>query len=456
MTNIAPPKLLSLYLRTQETTAYWPGQPGVDDAAGQPRQWRFIADVNAQLHSSYGSVKPQQYDATDIKVGDYVTTMSNARVLRIDSIINVPTTGQIEFTASDEDKLNAVMDYTQFADGSLLDGTGFLFETKNQMPVLFPLPDILPAGFTRGFATQILSRFIHNGKSDTLQVLQPGHTLTDGQAVTLNNNGIYAAVDFTVDVSISSKRIIGIVERSGYPTSDHFSIRTIGPVIDLQLADGGPGQLYFIDNSSNIGALINVDPNSISSRTASQPIYIKIDNNRVIYNPAGAIDTETISSSYVVNTLSDLQGIGNPSNGDTVYVIDIGNGEWGFYIYNNGQWVVMSSETSSSVDARSFDRTISFTSNAVTTIHKVSGLVRVVNVSLRIITPFNNGAVITVGDINDNARYMTAHENDTSAVGEYMSFPTHIYAQSQKEDVNVYLTANGATQGEARVLITYV
>jgi hypothetical protein len=41
-------------------------------------------------------------------------------------------------------------------------------------------------------------------------------------------------------------------------------------------------------------------------------------------------------------------------------------------------------------------------------------------------------------------------------VGEYQSFPSHIYAQSQKEDVNVYLNANGATQGEARVLITYV
>ena len=456
MTNIAPPKLLSLYLRTQEVTDYWPGTPGVDDAAGEPRQWRFIVDVNAQLHSSHGSLKPMQYDATDIKVGDYITTMSNARFLVIDEIINVVTTGQIEIKASDENKFNAISDATQFANGALIDGAGFLFETKNQMPVLFPLPDVLPAGFSRGFATQILSRFMQSGKHDTLQVLQPGHSLTDGQAVALNNNGIYVAVDFTTDVSTGAKRVIGIVERSGFPTGDHFTIRTIGPVIDINLTAGGPGELYFIDNNSDVGALINVDPNTLGSQSASQPIYIKINNNTAIFNPAGAMDTESISSSYVINTLSDLQNITNASDGDTAYIFDIGDGEWGFYIYSNGAWVVISSETGASVDARSFDRIITYTSNAETVIHKVSGTVRVVNVSLKIITPFDNEATITVGDANDNARYMTAHENDTSSIGEYQSFPSHIYAQSQKQDISVYLNANGATQGEARVLITYV
>jgi len=91
-----------------------------------------------------------------------------------------------------------------------------------------------------------------------------------------------------------------------------------------------------------------------------------------------------------------------------------------------------------------------------TVIYKVSGLARIVNVSLRIVTPFDNGATITVGDQYDNSKYMTEHENDTSVTGEYQSFPSEIYAQTQKEDINVYLNANGATQGEARVLITYV
>lgn len=456
MTNIAPPKLLSLYLRTQEITDTWPGQPGVDDAAGEARQWRFIADVNAQLHSSHATLRPMQYDANDIKVGDYVTTGSNGRFLVIDEIINVPTTGQIEFKASDEDKLNAITDYNQYADGSLMDGPGFLFSTKNQMPVLFPLPDVLPANFTRGFATQIMSRFTQRGKHDTLQVNQPGHNLSVGQAVVLNSNGIYAAPNFTVDISNSAKRIIGVVEESGYPTSDYFKIRTIGPVVDINLAEGSPGELYFLDTNSSGGELTHFGPNTVDSQSAGQPIYIKIDNTRAVFNPAGSVDVESISSSYVIDTLADLNSIGNPSNGDTAYIHDIGNGEWGYYIYDDGQWILMSSETASTVDARSFERTITHLSANTTTIYKVSGLVRVVNVSVKITQAFDNGATITVGDQYDNSKYMQDYENDASVVGEYQSFPSHIYAQSSKEDVNVYLNATGSTQGEARVLITYV
>jgi hypothetical protein len=456
MTNIAPPKLLSIYLRTQEITDHWPGQPGVDDAAGEPRQWRFIADVNAQLHSSHNSIAPMQYDARDIKVGDYITTGSNGRYLVIDEIINLVTTGQIEFKASDEDKINAITDYTQYADGSLIDSPGFLFETKNQMPVLFPLPDVLPAGFTRGFATQIMSRFTQRGKHDTLQVFQAGHGFSIGQAIVLNSNGVYAPANFTTDISQDAKRVIGVVEETNYPTDDYFRIRTVGPVIDIELADGGPGQLYFLDNSSSGGQLANFSPNSVDSQSAGQPIYIKIDNKRAVFNPAGSLDVSSISSSFVVDTLTDLQNVANPSDGDTAYVHDIGNGDWGFYIYDAGQWVLMQSESASAVDARSFERLITHLSANTTVIYKVSGLVRVVNVSLKITTPFDNGATITVGDQYDNSRYMTEHENDTSLVGEYQSFPSHIYAQSQKEDVNVYLNANGATQGEARVLITYV
>jgi hypothetical protein len=397
-----------------------------------------------------------QYDAKDIKVGDYIATGANGRIIVVDEIINLVSTGQIEFKASDEDKMNAITDYNQYADGSILDGPGFLFSTKNQMPILFPLPDVLPAGFSRGFATQIISRFTQRGKHDTLQVNQPGHGFSVGQAIVLNSNGTYAPIDFNVDIAFSAKRIIGVIEETNYPTSDYFRIRTIGPVVDIQLADGGPGQLYFLDNASSGGELANFNPNSVDSRTAGQPIYIKIDNNRAVFNPAGSVDVGSISSSYIVDTLTDLQNLNNPSNGDTAYVHDIGAGEWGYYIYDAGQWILMSSETTSTVDARSFERTITHLSAASTVIYKVSGLVRVVNVSLKITTAFDNGATISVGDTDNHERFMTVDENDTSSTGEYQSFPSHIYAQTNKEDINIYLNANGATQGEARVLITYV
>ena len=86
MSNLNPPKLLSVGIQVQEITAYWAASTPQKDIDGKAKQWRLEMNVNAQLHSGVESTIPFQYDGRNIAVGDYVATGANGLLLRIDAI----------------------------------------------------------------------------------------------------------------------------------------------------------------------------------------------------------------------------------------------------------------------------------------------------------------------------------------------------------------------------------
>ena len=458
MSNLNPPKLLSVGIQVQSVTAYWAASTPQKDIDGNAKQWRLQMNVNAQLHSAVESTIPFQYDGRNIAVGDYVATGANGLLLKIDTIesANVST---VVCLASDEDRLNALMDQTQFGDGSILSGPGICFEVENQMPVLFPLPSILPAGFSRGFATQILSRFLLRETRDILTIEQAGHGLARKQAVVLNNTGQYEAVDYTAADATMTKRIIGVVEEPNWPTDNHFRIRTVGPIIDIMLG-GNPGTLYFVDPSSTTGQLFHLDPNSAQAASiTADPVYIVIDNERAIFFASGLVDNTSSTQAFIVANQTELAAL-TPGNGDTAFVIDGGNplglGEWAYYIYQGGVWNTLSTQDGGGAASQtSFKATISHSGMNTVNIHRVDHNVRVLNVSVEVTTAFNGGASVTVGDNNNFTRHMSAGENDLSEVGTYYSFPNHLYDLGAEIHVSAFLNKGAATVGEAEVLITY-
>ena len=458
MSNLNPPKLLSVGIQVQSVTAYWAASTPQKDIDGNAKQWRLQMNVNAQLHSAVESTIPFQYDGRNIAVGDYVATGANGLLLKIDTIesANVST---VVCLASDEDRLNALMDQTQFGDGGILSGPGICFEVENQMPVLFPLPSILPAGFSRGFATQILSRFLLRETRDILTIEQAGHGLAKKQAVVLNNTGQYEAVDYTAADATMTKRIIGIVEEPNWPTDNHFRIRTVGPIIDIMLG-GNPGTLYFVDPSSTTGQLFHLDPNSAQAASiTADPVYIVIDNERAIFFASGLVDNTSSTQAFIVANQTELAAL-TPGNGDTAFVIDGGNplglGEWAYYIYQGGVWNTLSTQDGGGAASQtSFKATISHSGMNTVNIHRVDHNVRVLNVSVEVTTAFNGGASVTVGDNNNFTRHMSAGENDLSEVGTYYSFPNHLYDLGAEIHVSAFLNKGAATVGEAEVLITY-
>lgn len=457
MANLNAPKLLSIGVQFGDILEYWPTSTPPQDIDGMPKQWRVEMNVNAQLHSGRYSSRPFQYDGRDLTVGMYIATGSNAQIFRVDEIIS-QNASQVVAKVSDEDKLNALMDDRQDGNVYIQEGPGIAFEVKQRIPVLFPLPSVLPANFSRGFATQILNRFLFRERPDTLAIHQPGHTMTKKTAVVLNNTGLYEAVDFTKPTSQMTKRIIGVVEEVGWPTVDDFRIRTIGPVVDIMLG-GNPGTLYFIDGSTTTGSLINLDPNSATQQAISgEPVYIVIDDFTSVFIGGGLFDTTTSTTVYTVSNQTELNSIiGVP--GDTAFVTDSGNllgsGEWAYYIYADGAWVLLSTEDVAG-SQKSYKTTVAWNDMNTKLIHRVDHNVRVMNVSVEVTQPFNGGATLTVGDGNDVDRHMTVNENDLSDIGTYYSFPNHLYDEIAEVHVNAYLSKGNATQGSAEVLITYV
>jgi len=452
--NVSPPKLLSCSMTldiADPVASYWGGTSSTDIYA-KARSWNVVVSVNAQLHSS--AATGQSYNGNNVNVGDYITTEGGAKFLLINSI-SAQTPGQVICVVEDEDKQNALIDTGQFGDGSIEATEGFIFEVKNNMPVLFPLPAVLPAQFTRGFAGEIVSRFMARGKHDTFQTVQAGHDLIVGRAVCLKTNGEFEMIDYTS--TSSNKQVFGIVEEVHFPTSDFVRIRTVGPVIDVNLTTGTAGSVFYLDRASSAGQLTTTQPSK-----QSLPVYIKIDNTRAVFMASGldeAVDKAT--SSYAVATMAELLAITTMETGDTGYVIDMedpeGQGEWGYFIYDGSAWVMVSTEDGAGIDAKSFKQIVQWNGAAQTIIHRVSHNVRVLNVSVELIVAFDGtGASITVGDAGDNDRFMEVSENDLHSVGKYYSFPNHLYNEATEQEVIAFLTPGSASQGTAEVLITYV
>ena len=452
--NVPPPKLLSCNMTLNATTpiaSYWTGTV-TTDLKGKARSWNVIVSVNTQFHSSVEN--SGVYDGRDVNVGDYITTEGGAKFLRI-LAISSQNLGQVICEVEDEDKLNALLDETQAGDGFTETTDGFIFEVKNNMPVLYPLPAVLPAQFTRGFAGEIISRFMQRGKHDTYHAMQASHNLSEGRAVCLKTNGEFEMIDYTS--TSSNKQVFGIVEEIHYPEPDNVRIRTVGPVIDVNLTTGTAGSVFYIDRASSTGQLTTTQPSM-----QSLPIYIKIDNTRAVFMASGLDEAiNNVTGSYTVADMTALLAIASMDAGDTAFVLDTGSpegaGEWGYFVYDGTNWKMISAEDGAGVDAKSHKQLVSWNSASQTVIHKVSHNVRVLNVSVEVMTLFNGlGATITVGDGANNIRFMEVTENDLYSDGKYYSFPNHLYNEATEQDVIAFLDPGTASQGSAEVLITYV
>ena len=161
--------------------------------------------------------------------------------------------------------------------------------------------------------------------------------------------------------------------------------------------------------------------------------------------------TTVVANNFALNALS-------AQTGDTAYVIDSGNGEWKFMIYNGTSWIQLSDEDSSDVDANTITATVTQAGGTGnTTIGTVSNNSRVTLVSVEVITPFDDtGATLTVGDSGDNDRLVNNDEIDISSTGTYAVQPAYQYTSGSDTDIIAYLNIGSSTQGEVKILVSYM
>lgn len=221
-----------------------------------------------------------------------------------------------------------------------------------------------------------------------------------------------------------------------------------GSFLKLSRTDGGEILL------DDITGTPTVDFGIFSVHNGRLPLAVTVEQG--IRTSGG---TTVVSDITARNALS-------PQIGDSVYVIDTGETEWGYYIYNGSTWVLISDEDSASTDAKSLSYTFTAPIGGFGTIDteilgSLSPGARILSVLVDTTTAFSGHSStpeIEVGINTDTDLLQTADENDLETVGQYTTTPGYVYAASNTTelDVQARITHNGATAGEVTVTITYV
>ena len=217
-------------------------------------------DVTSQLHSGTTGFVAKQYDGRDVKVGDYIATTSQGRILKISSITNTGPT-RVVCVLIDEDQMNASVDPTQFGESSIDKDDGILFAIKEGKPFIFPLPTILPGGLTKDFATQIFSRFNYVSKARNINVEQQPHTFEIGETVLLTDTGWIPATTNPTGVVVKAD-------------DDSFGVRLFGDKTAVSLP-GDVGDVYYWDD---IDRMLTKTPTSANA----VKLFQKIDSNEAL------------------------------------------------------------------------------------------------------------------------------------------------------------------------------
>ena len=162
------------------------------------------------------------------------------------------------------------------------------------------------------------------------------------------------------------------------------------------------------------------------------------------------------AATYVVANIAARDAL-DTLFGDQCFVQDKGNGEWGHYIRTlDDEWIKIADKDSSETDAQTVEIEITHETDVSEIIHTVSGGSRVTFVTVTVTENFNGpNPVLTVGDDENDARLMTADQNDLTSLGAYSTTPSYIY--SGEGDVNITFTfdASGSTAGKAVIAISY-
>ena len=217
-------------------------------------------DITAQLHSGTTGFVAKQYDGRDVRVGDYIATTSQGRILKIASITNTGPT-RVVCVLMDEDQMNAAVDPTQFGESSIDKDDGILFAVKEGKPFIFPLPDVLPGGLTNEFATQIFSRFNYVSKARNINVEQQPHTFEIGETVLLTDTGWIPATTNPTGVVVKTD-------------DDSFGVRLFGDKTAVQLP-GDVGDIYYWDEVDRMLTKTPTSPNAVK-------LFQKIDSNEAL------------------------------------------------------------------------------------------------------------------------------------------------------------------------------
>jgi hypothetical protein len=257
--------------------------------------------------------------------------------------------------------------------------------------------------------------------------------------ITLTNNFGSAITIEDITPAATSGGHSSFKDACGFP-----SIILAGPANYLQLIrpDGGP---IVITDNINTGSYLISSGGINSAANGSLPMALVIDQSMYA------------NANYVVPNIAARDALSNMRVGDQAYVQADANGQWAMYLYTASGWVLTADKASAATDANTLELTVTPTTQASQAIGVVSASSRIINVTVQVTTAFDGTASVSIGTNAASEAIMAAANIDLSSLGNYEIDSSYVYADSMTDfGVYVYFTPNGASHGQATVIVSYL
>ncbi len=233
-------------------------------------------------------------------------------------------------------------------------------------------------------------------------------------------------------------------------------------VYDAQLGSfiNSPGSELF--TATNLGTGQHVFHGKVGSDFQFDSLVAGANVQISETTPGNITISANVRGAGVVQVVADIATrdslIPTLPDGALVFVQHDLDNEYSMYMWDLtlAQFRLLSTQDSADVDAKSLTYTITATSASEIVIGNVSPGTRVVEVSVRVIEAFDAPAEVTVGDDLDHARHITGDESDLELVEQFYSESAYVYGGVLDTDIKVFFSANGATQGVAQIVVSYV
>jgi hypothetical protein len=448
--NVKPVKLLKANITSQSVNEVWNIYAAGDPHIGKPYRWDISMNVNIQAHSDGSTTVPYAYTALDVKVGDWIANGTNGAAVKVIAIAS-QTVNYVQCTVEDVDRTNTFADPLQSGNGSIGTGTAFVFELDGSgYPLLNGVePNTLPATFV----TDLMVRFAkRNPYKDFVPVRQTNHGFQQGDVIYIDDDGLYKKA---VANSEKVRLIVGIVNGIGVPTTNDFTFRPLGQMVDniTPVLPGTKGSMIYL-HPLIAGGLTATKPDRFA-----QPVYIQLDEtgSKGLLLQRGidmASASGRSSSNQVVATIAARNAL-SVVDGDQVFVQDTGEGEWALYLYNGGEWTLINDQDSADVDSRTATVVITKDTVGAVEIYRVSPKVRITDVSVEVTEAFDTNAILNIGDDEVNNRLMDEDEMDLSSVDVYNASSTYQYGGTTETTIKAYFDAMGSATGSLKITISY-
>lgn len=149
----------------------------------------------------------------------------------------------------------------------------------------------------------------------------------------------------------------------------------------------------------------------------------------------------------------------DPVAGLQAFVEDRGNGQWALYIYDGDQWIEVSNQRSSESEAKTLTVDLRFDDPSQILAGAVANNSRITIITVTVSQAFATDSVLNIGDEDINNRLFPNEFLDLSLPDIYFVQSNFVYTSTDvpgDTDLFLYFDAGSATQGQARIVITYV